>query len=47
MRTAAICAGVWHKRHKICKKALAIAIVKALDNDNEVEDFFEKIDEGE
>ena len=33
--------------HKTCKKALAIAIVKALDNNNEVEDFFEKIDEGE
>lgn len=31
---------------KSVKKALAIAIVKALDNDNEVEDFFEYV-EGE
>ena len=31
---------------KSVKKALALAIVKALDNDNEVEDFFEYV-EGE
>lgn len=33
--------------HKKCKKALAIAIVKTLDNNHEVEDFFDKIDKGE
>lgn len=29
--------------HKNCKKALAIAIVKTLDINNEVDEFFEKI----
>lgn len=29
--------------HKTCKKALAIAIVKTLDNDYNVEDFFEEV----
>ena len=29
--------------HKYVKKALALAIVKELDNDNEVEEYFEKI----
>lgn len=29
--------------HKHCKKALAFAIVKALDITNEVDDYFEKI----
>jgi hypothetical protein len=29
--------------HKNCKKALAIAIVKTLDINNEVEEFFEEI----
>ena len=29
--------------HKSCKKALAFAIVKALDINNEVGDYFEKI----
>ena len=29
--------------HKSCKKALAIAIVKTLDINNEVEEYFEEI----
>lgn len=29
--------------HKKCKKALAIAIVKILDNDNEIDEYFEEI----
>ena len=30
-----------------CKKIIAIAIVKTLDNNNSVEDFFEYIEKGE
>lgn len=33
--------------HKTCKYALALAIVKTMNNDYEIDDFFEKIDEGE
>lgn len=33
--------------HKTCKKAIAIAIVKTLCNDNEIDDYFFKIEEGE
>ena len=33
--------------HRNCKKALAIAIVKTFDNEYNVEDFFNKVDEGE
>lgn len=29
--------------HKTCKKALAFAIVKTLDNNNEILDFFELV----
>lgn len=33
--------------HKPCRKALAIAIVKTLNNDYEIDEFFNKVDEGE
>lgn len=33
--------------HKLCKKALALAIVKTMNNDYTVEEFFEKIDTSE
>ena len=29
--------------HKSCKKALAIAIVKILDDENDIEEYFEEI----
>lgn len=29
--------------HKNCKKALAIAIIKILDNDSDIEEYFEEI----
>lgn len=31
--------------HNLCKYAFALAIVKVLNNDNEVSDFFDKIDD--